>query len=694
MKRAKHPAGGRRGLVLGSIIVAMLGVGQAGTLIAGAVPPADSPGPASVDGVQPVIFDTKSSNDDCGELGFDHGISIAGNGQVSSGALTVTVTGYNSPTGLADWSSNLPIHGVYAKGGPSGGNLFSYLAGDTGDQDLHTPQKAAGGYYELSHLTFCWNDVVVETAPDVTVVKANDPDGAVLNDATITYTLTVSNVGDGNATGVEVTDLLPSGVTFVDADAGCAEDAGLVMCVLGEIDAGASIPVDITVTVDQAFCGPIVNNADVSASNETEGATENNSSNDVTNTVECESEEPSPPDLQVSKTSDADGILHDGDDFLYTITVTNVGDEEATGVELVDVLPPGAQSVTFPPFPTFAGKACTVTSSVLPGGVPHAEVRCGSVSLDPGESATVMVKVVVDGNYCGSITNVADVEAANEPAANVGGDNHAEATDEIACVPRIRLLKGGPSLAHVGDTITYVFTVRNNGSVDLTNIDLSDPKCDSSITLVDDGNGNATLAVGEGWSFECDHTVTTDDGNVVHNEAEVTGDHEGGTVTDTDTHDVDVIHPDIDLEKTATPTSGPAGTLIVYTYTVTNTGDTPLFDVSVDDDQLNHIGNIARLEPGATAELTASTTLGSSPITNIAIAGGEDLLGGFVDDEASAMVTVVAGAGSDGDGDGTGGGGSPFTGADTGAFATYIVILAAAGSALLVISRRRSQARP
>jgi uncharacterized repeat protein (TIGR01451 family) len=689
MTRGKHRAISRRGLLLAPLVVMMLAVGQAGMLIAGAAPPVDSPGPPSADGVQPVIADTKSSSDDCGELGFDHGISIAGNGQVSSGGLTVTVTGYNSPTGFADWSSNLSIHGVYVKGGPSGGNLFSYPAGDTGDQDLHTPQKADGGYYSLSHLAFCWNDVVTETAPDVTVAKANDPDGAVLNGATITYTLTVSNDGDGNATAVEVTDQLPPGVTFVDADAGCAEDAGLVTCELGEIDAGANIQVDITVAVDEIFCGSIVNSADVSASNETGEATGNNASNGVTNTVECD--EPTPPDLQVTKSSNADGILDAGDDFLYTIAVTNVGDETATGVELVDVLPPGALDPGPPPLAAFDG-TCNVTSSSPPGGVPHTELRCGPVSLDPGESASVTLKVFVNGDVCGTITNVVDVEGENEPPANVGDDNHAEASDQVACVPRIRLLKGGPSLAHVGDTITYVFIARNNGSVDLTNITLSDPKCDSSPTLLDDADGDTTLAVGEEWSFECDHTVTTADGNVVHNEATVAGDHQGGTVTDKDTHDVDVIHPGIDLEKTATPTSGPAGTLIVYTYTVRNTGDTPLFDVSVDDDKLGHIGVIATLGVGGTAELTAQITLGSSPITNVATATGADRLGRSVEDVATATVTVVAGEGGN-DGDGTGGSGSPFTGSAADTLAAWVVVLTALGSALLLSSRRRSQAR-
>ncbi len=148
MTGPKHQAP-KRGVFLAPVLMIAFALGQTGILGAQAAPPVDSPGPPSSDGVQPMIADTQSSNDDCGQLGFDHGISIASNGQVSGGDLTVTVTDYNSPTGYVDWSSNLPIHGVYAKGGPSGGNLFNYPAGDTGDHDLHTPQKPDGGYYAV-----------------------------------------------------------------------------------------------------------------------------------------------------------------------------------------------------------------------------------------------------------------------------------------------------------------------------------------------------------------------------------------------------------------------------------------------------------------------------------------------------------------------------------------------------------------
>jgi uncharacterized repeat protein (TIGR01451 family) len=674
----------RRGL-LGPIVALALLAGQAGILTAQAAPSVDSPGPLSADGVVPVIADTQSSNDDCGQLGFDHGISIASNGQASSGAMTVTVSGYNGPPGFADWSATLPVHGVYVKGGPSGGNLFGYPAGDTGDHDLHTPQKPDGGYYSVSHLAICWNDVPPE--PDVSVVKVNDPGGVVQSGDPITYTLSVSNDGTGTAVDVHVADQLPAGVTFADATAGCGEAAGLVTCDLGDMGSGASVSVDITVTVDDGICGPIVNDAHVSAANETEQAAGNNGSNEVSNSAECE--EPSSPDLHVTKTSDADGILHEGDSFLYTLTVTNVGDVHATGVELIDALPPGdALSISVSPYPMFDGHPCVIASSIPPGGTAQATVNCGPITLGPGDSASVTFRVAVTGEECGAITNVVDVEGTNEPTASVSPDNHAEASDEIVCSPRIRLRKGGPALTHVGDTVAYTFSVTNTGGVDMTDIDLTDPRCDTTPDRTDDGNGDAVLAVDERWAFACDHTIVAADGDPVRNQATVTGVHDGGTVSDTDTHDIDLIHPNIDLEKSASPTSGPTGTMIVYTYAVTNTGDTTLFDISVDDDIVGHVGAIASLAAGQSSELTFEVTLGSSPITNVATATGSDVLGASVSDVDEVTVSAVAG-GVGGDGaDGTAGG-SPFTGSATGTLSGWAAALAAVGSLLLLAASRK-----
>ncbi len=42
----------------------------------------------------------------------------------------------------------------------------------------------------------------------------------------------------------------------------------------------------------------------------------------------------------------------------------------------------------------------------------------------------------------------------------------------------------------------------------------------------------------------------------------------------------------------------PVGTTVTFTYVITNTGDVTLYDISVDDDIMGHIGDIAVLDPG------------------------------------------------------------------------------------------------
>jgi hypothetical protein len=111
--------------------------------------------------------------------------------------------------------------------------------------------------------------------------------------------------------------------------------------------------------------------------------------------------------------------------------------------------------------------------------------------------------------------------------------------------------------------------------------------------------------------------------------------------TDEDSHEVDLIHPAITVDKVPSPQSGAPGTPVTFTYTVTNSGDVDLTNVSVDDDKLGHIGDIALLKAGETVVLTASTVIGNGSVTNIVIAGGTDPLGVLVTDDATATITPV-----------------------------------------------------
>ncbi|HEY0903373.1 MAG TPA: choice-of-anchor A family protein [Marmoricola sp.] len=92
---------------------------------------------------------------------------------------------------------------------------------------------------------------------DVTITKSAST-ASPAGGSTFTYTLTAKNVGDATATGVQIRDALPSGVTFVSATAPCAQSGGIVTCNVSDLAPNASATVTITVTANPiAGAGPV-----------------------------------------------------------------------------------------------------------------------------------------------------------------------------------------------------------------------------------------------------------------------------------------------------------------------------------------------------------------------------------------------------------------------------------------------------
>ena len=102
--------------------------------------------------------------------------------------------------------------------------------------------------------------------PDLAIVKSTShPGGAEIGDE-VTYTLDVSNAGLGAATGVVVTDALPSGVAFVSASAACVELAGVVTCEHPTLAVGEDVSFSIVVSVlEQPLGNVIVNTVTVAS---------------------------------------------------------------------------------------------------------------------------------------------------------------------------------------------------------------------------------------------------------------------------------------------------------------------------------------------------------------------------------------------------------------------------------------------
>jgi uncharacterized repeat protein (TIGR01451 family) len=369
-------------------------------------------------------------------------------------------------------------------------------------------------------------------------------------------------------------------------------------------------------------------------------------SRSVTTDGTCSTE--SEPGIDVTKSCPSIGLA--GDVVTYSITVTNTGDEALENLVVMDTVD-GHAAVLVPGAPT--------------------ELAVGA-SVDLGFTYTIQAGD--PGTLSNSVTATAD-----------GVTSGAEVTDTADCEttvvqPEITVTKTCTPLAHVGDTITYSITVTNTGDEDLTDVTVSD-------TILGDLSASfaADLAVDASESHDFHYVVQAGDDDLVNVvTATGTGVESEAVVDDTAHCATDVIHPGILIEKSVDEDVVPVGTTVTFTYVVTNTGDTNLYDVSVDDDVLGHIGDISVLEPGAHVTLTADFEVGDEIVTNVATAEGEDALGRSVSSDDAVTVSPIAGENPTPPS-------TPFTGSDTDRLGLIAIGLFGIGATLLLVPRRRGK---
>jgi uncharacterized repeat protein (TIGR01451 family) len=121
---------------------------------------------------------------------------------------------------------------------------------------------------------------LTERPADLAITKVDSADPSTAG-RDLTYTLTVTNNGPNPATGVTVTDTLPSGITARSSSAsqGSCSGTSTVTCALGDLASGASATV--TIVVRPGSAGTITNTASVSG-NQPDPDNANNSASQQT----------------------------------------------------------------------------------------------------------------------------------------------------------------------------------------------------------------------------------------------------------------------------------------------------------------------------------------------------------------------------------------------------------------------------
>ena len=467
---------------------------------------------------------------------------------------------------------------------------------------------------------------------DISIVKAGtfqdeNGDGFAQPGETITYAFTVTNTGNAVLTNVTVTDPLVT-----------VSGGPLATLAIGASD-NSTFTASYTVTQADIDNGGVTNQA-TATGQDPDGNSVSDVSDDNSPLEDDPTVTPLPqnPAIAIVKTGtfqdeNGDGFAQVGETITYAFTVTNTGNVTLTDVTVTDPL----VTVSGGPLATLAVGASDNTTFTA--------------------SYTITQADIDDGGVTNQATATGD-DPNGDPVSDDSDDNSPLEDDPTVTPlpqnPAIAIIKtgtfqdeSGDGLAQPGETITYAFTVTNTGNVTLTDVTVTDPLVTVS------GGPLATLAVGatDNSTFTASYTITQadiDDGGVT-NQATATGDDPNGDPVSDDSDDNSPLeddptvtplpqNPGIAIIKTGTFQDengdgfAQVGETISYTFSVTNTGNVTLTNVTVTDPLVTVSGGpIPILAVGATDNTTFTASyvvtqadIDNGGVTNQATATGDD----------------------------------------------------------------------
>ncbi len=431
-------------------------------------------------------------------------------------------------------------------------------------------------------------DTLVPTS-DLAVTKT-DGSATEVPGTTVSYTVTVTNLGPSAVTGATFTDTVPATITGVtwtcsitsgSGSCAAASGSGNAIATSVSLNSGAVATYTVSGTVSQSATGSLANTATAGVpAGWTDPVAGNNSATDTDTLVPTS-------DLAVTKT-DGSATEVPGTTVSYTVTVTNLGPSAVTGATFTDTVPATITGVTWTCSITSGSGSCAAASG-------SGNAITTSLTLTSGSAATFTVSGTVAPSATGTLANTASAAVPAGVTDPVAGNNSATDTNTLTPQSDLTVTKtDGQTTAAPGQALTYTVTVTNNGPSNVAGALLTDdvPAAVAGVSwscslagagacATASGTGSAVstgldLAVGSVATVTISGTVDQGAAGTLTNTAQVAL--PAGTtdpsLSNNSATDVDTLDARADLAVTKTDGSATAvpGQGIAYTVTVTNNG--------------------------------------------------------------------------------------------------------------------------
>ncbi|SCC13141.1 Uncharacterized protein BTT61001_01569 [Bacillus thuringiensis] len=425
---------------------------------------------------------------------------------------------------------------------------------------------------------------------DIVSLKTVDLTSVTIGDI-LTYTTTLTNIGNADATTVVFTDNIPDGTTFIEGSVlvnnipqlNANPSNGILV---GTIAPNVSIPVTFSVTVVALPASGRIQNQ--STSRYTINSEEQISTSNITITEVISAH------VIATKTTpiqyaDLQTIIP------YTISITNNGNIQVENIIVTDIIPANT---------SFIDNSVIVNGNARPSDNPLNGIRIDNIP--PNTTATILFQVRVTSiPQTNPISNTSTIEyqytIPNQPpitetiisSAAVTEIHHANLNSNKAV---------DLAFATVGDTLTYTITLNQTGNVAANNVTIQD-MIPQGTTFIENSvivNGEAlpgvnpvsgipidTITVGRNAVASFQVTVTSiPTPNELTNQAITTFNYIVNpnnlpvtNTTTTNTVTTTVQNDNVVAIKSVNATNALPSQTVTYTITITNSGNVTIEDI-------------------------------------------------------------------------------------------------------------------